>query len=100
MDRLWCDVVPMTASSLLLGRPWQWDKSVIHHGRDNICSALMNGERNGLKPLPPKHVPMVNEESVRGALPTSLDAAPKGAHTCLSSCRNEVLEAPTTKKRS
>ena len=27
-----------------------------------------------------------------------LDAAPKGAYTCLSSCRNEVLEVPTTKR--
>ena len=30
-----CDVVPMQACSLLLGRPWQYDKKFVHHGRNN-----------------------------------------------------------------
>lgn len=98
MDKLWCDVVSMTACSLLLGRPWQWDRSVIHHGKDNICSVLMDEKRIGLKPLPPKHVPMTSKDNLGDVLPTFLDASPKGAHTCLSSCRNEVLEGPTTKR--
>ena len=30
-----CDVVPMQACSLLLGRPWQLDKNFVDHGRNN-----------------------------------------------------------------
>jgi hypothetical protein len=30
-----CDVVPMQACSLLLGRPWEFDTDVVHHGRTN-----------------------------------------------------------------
>ena len=29
------DVVPMQSSSLLLGRPWEFDNDVAHHGRTN-----------------------------------------------------------------
>ena len=31
-DEVNCDVVPMQASHLLLGRPWQWDRRVNHDG--------------------------------------------------------------------
>src|SRR4051812_35650345 len=34
-DYVDCDVVPMQACSLLLGRPWQFDRNVVHHGRTN-----------------------------------------------------------------
>ena len=32
-DTLECDVVPMSVCHLLLGRPWQFDRSVIHNRR-------------------------------------------------------------------
>lgn len=35
MDQLWCDMV-LAACALLLRHPWQPNRSVIHHGRDNI----------------------------------------------------------------
>jgi len=34
-DYVDCYVVPMQACSLLLGRPWQFDKNSVHHGRNN-----------------------------------------------------------------
>ena len=34
-DTIECDVVPMTVCHLLLGRPWQFDRSVVHNGRAN-----------------------------------------------------------------
>jgi hypothetical protein len=34
-DYVDCDVVPMEACSLLLGRPWQYDTDSFHHGRSN-----------------------------------------------------------------
>jgi hypothetical protein len=30
-----CDIVPMDACNILLGRPWQFDTDCMHHGRSN-----------------------------------------------------------------
>ena len=37
-DEVLCDVAPMSASHLLLGRPWQFDKDVTYNGRKNTYS--------------------------------------------------------------
>ena len=37
-----CDVVPMQACSVLLGRPWQFDKNSVHHGRNNHYTLVHN----------------------------------------------------------
>ena len=37
-DTVWCDVVAMDAFHLLLGRPWQYDRDVIHNGWTNTYS--------------------------------------------------------------
>lgn len=31
-DEIWCDALSMTTWSLLLGRPWQSDRHVLHNG--------------------------------------------------------------------
>ena len=43
-DYVDCDVVPMQACSLLLGRPWQYDNSVVHHGRKNAYTLMFEGK--------------------------------------------------------
>ncbi|XP_057252335.1 uncharacterized protein LOC125499577 [Beta vulgaris subsp. vulgaris] len=92
MDKMWFDVVPMTACSLLLGSPWQYDRQVLHHGRDNVYSVLVDGARVGLKPLPPKRslIPMPKE--------SASSVQDGGGHVCLQSCRDEMLETASTKK--
>jgi hypothetical protein len=40
-----CDVVPMQACSLLLGRPWEFDTDAIHHGRSNKYTLVHNGKK-------------------------------------------------------
>ena len=35
LDEIMCDVVDMNACHLLLGRPWQFDKNIVHKGKDN-----------------------------------------------------------------
>ena len=35
LDTVCCDVVPMDACHLLLGRPWQFDKDATHRGKTN-----------------------------------------------------------------
>lgn len=38
-DEQWCDVVPMDACHLLLGRPWQFDRKAMHDGYKNQRNA-------------------------------------------------------------
>jgi len=37
-DEVLCDVVPMEATRILLGRPWQYDIHVLHDGLTNQMS--------------------------------------------------------------
>ena len=55
-DEVLCDVVPMQACHILLGRPWKYDKTVNHNGCSNRYSFVMNDEPIILKPLTPKEV--------------------------------------------
>jgi len=34
-EEVWCDVVPMEATHVLLGRPWQYDRKNLHDGLTN-----------------------------------------------------------------
>jgi len=45
VDEVVCDVVPMKASHLLLGRPWQYDRKVTHDGLANKYSSCLRGKR-------------------------------------------------------
>ncbi|GKV07003.1 hypothetical protein SLEP1_g18815 [Rubroshorea leprosula] len=55
-DEVLCDVVPMHAGHLLLGRPWQYDKRVTHDGFKNRYSFVMEGKTITLAPLSPRQV--------------------------------------------
>jgi hypothetical protein len=60
-DEILCDVIPMDVFHLLLGRPWQYDKNVIHDGRKNIYNLEKNGRTHMLLPIKDKEVkPEVN----------------------------------------
>ena len=41
VDRVICDVIPMTCH-IILGRPWQDSRDTIHHGLENV-------DKDGLK---------------------------------------------------
>ncbi|XP_052881212.1 uncharacterized protein LOC128289406 [Gossypium arboreum] len=56
IDDVWCDVVPMYAAHLLLGRPWQYDRDVIHHGKLNRYSFIFSGKKYTFTPLNPKDI--------------------------------------------
>ncbi|XP_042979994.1 uncharacterized protein LOC122310185 [Carya illinoinensis] len=49
-DNAWCDVVSMDACHVLLGRPWQYDRSVIHDGQKNMYSLNIKGKKIVLAP--------------------------------------------------
>lgn len=45
-DYVDCDVVPMQACSLLLGRPWHYDRDTVHHGRTNKYTLMFKKKEN------------------------------------------------------
>ena len=55
-DEVLCDVVPMQAGHILLGRPWQFDRKVIHDGFRNKYSFQHKGKPITLYPLTPRQV--------------------------------------------
>jgi len=56
VDEVLCDVVPMQASHILLGRPWQYDRKAIHDGVKNRYTIVKDGKTITLVPLTPKQV--------------------------------------------
>ncbi|RDX95948.1 hypothetical protein CR513_21457, partial [Mucuna pruriens] len=50
-DKVLCNLVPMEATHLLLGRPWQYDRKVIHDGVTNRLTFVHMGRKVVLKPL-------------------------------------------------
>ncbi|XP_027156445.1 uncharacterized protein LOC113757283 [Coffea eugenioides] len=61
-DEVLCDVVPMQATHVLLGRPWQYDKRTSHDGFTNKYSFMHDNRKVTLVPLTPKQV---HEDQIR-----------------------------------
>lgn len=55
-DKVTCDVVPMQATHILLGRPWQWDRETKHDGRTNMYILMHDKRKISLAPLTPAQV--------------------------------------------
>ena len=50
-DEVWCEVIPMDACHVLLGRPWQYDRQTKHDGFKNTYSFRKDGVNITLAPL-------------------------------------------------
>jgi hypothetical protein len=61
-DSVDCDVVPMHACSLLLGRPWEHDKDATHHGRSNKYTFVHKEKKYTLLPLTPAEIVQAKKE--------------------------------------
>jgi hypothetical protein len=55
-DVVECDVVPMQACHILLGRAWQFHKESMHHGRLNQYSFLHHDKKIVLHPMSPEAI--------------------------------------------
>jgi uncharacterized protein YlzI (FlbEa/FlbD family) len=55
-DRILCDVIPMDVCHVLLGRPWKYDRNVIHDGKMNTYTLEKNGRAHMLNPIKDKEV--------------------------------------------
>jgi hypothetical protein len=62
-DKILCDVIPMDVCHLLLGRPWQYDRNVIHDGKMNTYTLEKNRRTHMLLLIKDKEVkPKVNNK--------------------------------------
>ena len=53
-DEIYCDVLPMDVSHVLLGCPWLYDLNVTNFHKDNIYSFKYKGKNIILRPAKPK----------------------------------------------
>ncbi|KAH9668899.1 hypothetical protein KPL70_021564 [Citrus sinensis] len=49
-DKIWCDVMVMDVCQLLLGRPRQYDRNVVHDGKRNTYNFMFNNTKIVLLP--------------------------------------------------
>jgi len=52
-DKVLCDVIPMEACHILLGRPWQFDRKTTHHGHTNEITLQHHSKTFALHPFTP-----------------------------------------------
>ena len=52
-EDIWCDILPMGVGSVLLGRPWLYDRDVAQHGRTNRCTFRFRGVKQIWQPFIP-----------------------------------------------
>lgn len=86
-DLICCDVLPMDACHLLLGRPWQYDRRTMHDGFVNTHSFTYEGKRITLLP----------SQAATDSLITTTDIAPSPApsdpsKTTLLITKSQILE--------
>ena len=55
-DSVLCDVVPMEACHILLGRPWLFERKTMHHGHTNEITFTHKERKIVLHPLTPSQV--------------------------------------------
>lgn len=68
-DKTYCDIAPMDACHILLGRPWELDRHVIHDGFLNTYTFRFNNRTFVLKPSSPNSITSLSS-------PTSQKPAP------------------------
>jgi hypothetical protein len=55
-DKILCDVIPVDVCHVFLGRPWQYDRNVVHDGRMNTYTLEKDGRTHRLLPIKDKEV--------------------------------------------
>ena len=50
-DEVLCDIMPMDCCHIFLGRPWKYDRYVVHDGRLNQYTLWVNVKKQTLFPL-------------------------------------------------
>ena len=73
-DDVWCDILPMDSCHILLGRPWLYDRKVMHDGYQNTYTLLKDNRKITLAPLAPHQItkPKAKEDPKGGEMLLSL----------------------------
>ncbi|RVW94306.1 Retrovirus-related Pol polyprotein from transposon 297 [Vitis vinifera] len=58
-ESVWCEVLPIKVSHILLGRPWLFDRRVRHDGYENTYALIHNEHKKILRPM--KEVPQIKK---------------------------------------
>ena len=112
-DKVFCDVIPMEACHILLGRPWQYDTKAIHDCYNNKFSFIHHEKKVVLKSLSPSEVredqkklraKIAQERKERQQESESLERAKNEIKKCETNevNKNEMLEGaqPNLEKES
>lgn len=89
-DHIYCDVAPIDFCHLLLGRPWEYDRKIMHDGAKNTYSFLWNTQHIVLLPSQEIATSTPSTTSPLMTLPT-----PTSATTLLCSYTKIVTELQT-----
>jgi hypothetical protein len=77
-DYVECDVVPMQACALLLGRPWKFDRNYVHHGATNQYTFVHNDKPIVLLPMSPESI--LKDDLARASRTHTTKPGPQHAH--------------------
>ena len=58
-ESVWCEVLLIKVSHILLGRPWLFDRRVQHDGYENTYALIHNGHKKIFRPM--KEVPPIKK---------------------------------------
>ena len=50
-DKIICDIMPMDICHILLGRPWQYDRKVVHNRKTSCYKFVKDGIKHTLVPI-------------------------------------------------
>nr|XP_025875920.1 uncharacterized protein LOC107278868 [Oryza sativa Japonica Group] len=90
IDTMECDVAPMTVCHMLLGRPWQYDRSSLHCGRTNQYTIKWKGKELILKPMTPQQI---LAEHLQKSSEVRNESAKEGQKNNLSALHKSVSES-------
>jgi len=99
-DELWCDILPMDACHILLGRPWLFDRKVMHDGYQNTYTLHKDGRKITLTPLAPHQItkPKAKEDPKGGEMILSLlEPTLLSSHHEYKPFNEMILFTPSTK---
>ena len=60
-EEIWCDILPVGVCSVLLGRPWLYDRDVAQYGRTNRCVFYFGGNKQVWQPFVPPQQRLVTQ---------------------------------------
>jgi len=63
-DKVVFDIMPMDVCNILLGRPWQYDRKVVHDGKTKCYKFFKDGIKNTLVPIKEEETAEISETRV------------------------------------